>query len=42
MVWAISLLPPDISTQRLTPVEHLYAFGVCQDLTGYDALASYQ
>ena len=34
--------PPDISTRRLTPDHHFTAFGVCQELIGDEALASYQ
>ena len=40
--FSLSLSPPDISTQRLTPEKHLPAFGVCQELIGDEALASYQ
>ena len=38
MVWVLSLSAPDLSTQRLTPEEHLIAFGVCQGLIGGEAL----
>ncbi len=34
MVWVLSLSALDLSTQRLTPIEHVIAFGVCQDLVG--------
>ena len=39
MVWALTLLLTDISTRQLTPCLALRAFGVCQDLTGDEALA---
>ena len=42
LVWAVSLSPSDISARRLTPDHHFAAFGVCQDLIGDEALASYQ
>ena len=42
MVWALTLLPTDISTRRLTPGLALRTFGVCQDLAGDEAPASYQ
>ncbi len=32
----------DLSTRALTPAQRRRAFGVCQDLTGGEALASYQ
>ena len=32
----------DLSTHALTPGYHAVAFGVCQDLIGGEALASYQ
>ena len=32
----------DLSTHALTPGNHAVAFGVCQDLIGGEALASYQ
>ena len=38
MVWVVSLSALDLSTQRLTPVEHLIAFGVYQGLIGGEAL----
>ena len=42
LVWALTLSPTDISTRRLTPGLYLRAFGVCQDLAGDEAPASYQ
>ena len=42
MVWILLLSGTDLSTHALTPVLHRHAFGVCQDLTGGEALASYQ
>ena len=41
-VWALSLSPPDISTRRLTPGEHLAAFGVWRESIGGEALSSHQ
>ena len=38
MVWVLSLSALDLSTQRLTPEEHVIAFGVCQGLIGGEAL----
>ena len=38
MVWVVPLSALDLSTQRLTPVEHFAAFGVCQGLIGGEAL----
>jgi hypothetical protein len=38
MVWVLSLLSTDLSTRRLTPGDHLAAFGVCQGLIGGEAL----
>jgi hypothetical protein len=38
MVWIVLLSALDLSTQRLTPVEYLAAFGVCQGLIGGEAL----
>ena len=32
----------DLSTQALTPEDQVIVFGVCQDLIGGEALASYQ
>ena len=32
----------DLSTHALTPEERMAVFGVCQDLIGGEALASYQ
>ena len=32
----------DLSTHALTPDNRMIAFGVCQDLIGGEALASYQ
>ena len=42
MVWILLLSDSDLSTRALTPVLHLRAFGVCQDLIGGEALASNQ
>ena len=42
MVWILLLSDSDLSTRALTPVLNLRAFGVCQDLIGGEALASYQ
>jgi hypothetical protein len=38
MVWVVSLSALDLSTQRLTPEEHVIAFGVYQGLIGGEAL----
>ena len=32
----------DLSTHALTPEDQVIVFGVCQDLIGGEALASYQ
>ncbi len=37
MIWVLSLSDLDLSTQALTPVEHVMAFGVCQNLVGGEA-----
>ena len=42
MVWVLSLSDMDLSTHALTPINHYTAFGVCQELIGGEALASYQ
>ena len=42
MVWIILLSDTDLSTRALTPGDRAVAFGVCQDLIGGEALASYQ
>ena len=42
MVWILLLSDMDLSTHALTARNHLYAFGVYQDLIGGEALASYQ
>ena len=42
MVWVLSLSGMDLSTHALTPMKHFIAFGVCQELIGDEALASYQ
>ena len=42
MVWILLLSDVDLSTRALTPGDHAVAFGVCQDLIGGEALASYQ
>ena len=42
MVWILLLSDMDLSTHALTDDNHLQAFGVCQDLIGGEALASYQ
>ena len=42
MVWILLLSDVDLSTRALTAGDHLKAFGVCQDLTGGEALASNQ
>ena len=42
MVWILLLSDMDLSTHALTPGQSRHAFGVCQDLIGGEALASYQ
>lgn len=42
MVWILLLSDMDLSTHALTPKLFLYAFGVCLDLIGGEALASNQ
>ena len=42
MVWILLLSDADLSTRALTPGDLAVAFGVCQDLIGGEALASYQ
>ena len=42
MIWILFLSDMDVSTHALTTMEHLHAFGVCQDLIGGEALASNQ
>ena len=42
MVWVLSLSDMDLSTHALTPKDQVIVFGVCQDLIGGEALASYQ
>ena len=42
MVWILLLSGTDLSTHALTPSLGRCAFGVCQDLIGGEALASYQ
>ena len=42
MVWILLLSDVDLSTRALTPGDPVTAFGVCQDLIGGEALASYQ
>ena len=42
MVWILLLSDVDLSTRALTPGNRAVAFGVCQDLIGGEALASYQ
>jgi hypothetical protein len=37
MIWVLSLSDLDLSTQALTPVKHVMAFGVCQNLVGGEA-----
>jgi hypothetical protein len=37
MVRVLSLSALDLSTQRLTPVKHVIAFGVCLGLVGGEA-----
>ena len=38
MIWVVALSALDLSTQRLTPVQYVLAFGVCQGLIGGEAL----
>ena len=40
MVWVIPLSAVDVSTRGLTPVKHMAAFRVCQDLVGGETPAS--
>ena len=42
MVRVLSLSDVDLSTQALTAVKHLIAFGVCQELVGGETPASNQ
>ena len=42
MVRILFLSDMDVSTHALTAMQHLYAFGVYQDLIGGEALASNQ
>ena len=42
MVWILLLSDADLSTRALTPALRAAAFGVRQDLTGGEALASYR
>ena len=42
MVWILLLSDVDLSTRALTPAIIPYAFGVCLDLIGGEALASNQ
>ena len=42
MVWVVPLSDMDLSTHALTPKDQVIVFGVCQDLIGGEALASYQ
>ena len=42
MIWILLLSDMDLSTHALTDDNHLQAFGVCQDLIGGEALASYR
>ncbi len=42
MVWVIALSAMDISTHSLSPNIFITAFGVCQELVGGEAPASYQ
>ena len=42
MVWVLSLSDTDLSTRALTAEKHLLAFGVCQELVGFDSPASNQ
>ena len=36
MIWVLPLSELDLSTQPLTPINHFIAFGVRQDLVGFD------
>jgi hypothetical protein len=40
MLWVLSLSDMDLSTHALTPVKHVSAFGVRQDLVGGEAPSS--
>ena len=42
MVWVLSLSDMDLSTHALTAGKHYIAFGVCQELVGGEAPATYQ
>ena len=42
MFWILLLSGTDVSTRPLSPGIHAAAFGVRQDLTGGEALASYR
>ena len=42
MVWILLLSGADLSTHALTPGLDTHAFGVCLDLIGGEALASYR
>ena len=42
MVWILFLSDMDLSTHALTADQHLLAFGVCQELVGFDSPASNQ
>ena len=42
MVWVVPLLDMDLSTHALTPEYKVIAFGVCLELAGGEAPASYQ
>ena len=42
MVRILLLSGTDLSTHALTPEDQVIVFGVCQDLIGGEALASYQ
>ena len=42
MIWILLLSDTDLSTHALTAPVNLQAFGVCLDLIGGEALASYQ
>ncbi len=42
MVWALTLLPTDISTRRLTPALNIRPFGVYLRLIGGEALSHNQ
>ncbi len=37
MIWVLPLSDLDLSTQALTPKEHVIVFGVRQDLVGGEA-----